>query len=61
MKALILLFFIYSQSLFANTLSLAEQGVTQATLANGLNIVVKTDTRAPVFISQLWYRVGASD
>lgn len=61
MKALILLFFIYSQSVFANTLSLAEQGVTQTTLANGLNIVVKTDTRAPVFISQLWYRVGASD
>ena len=61
MKALILLFFIYSQSLFANGLSLAQQGVTQTTLANGLNIVVKTDTRAPVFISQLWYRVGASD
>jgi hypothetical protein len=28
---------------------------------NGLKIIVKTDSRAPVFISQLWYQVGASD
>ena len=61
MKALILLFFGLSHSLFANSLDLAEQGVTQATLDNGLKIVVKTDSRAPVFISQLWYKVGASD
>jgi zinc protease len=61
MKALILLFFGLSQSLFANSLDLAKQGVTQATLNNGLKIVVKTDRRAPVFISQLWYKVGASD
>jgi zinc protease len=61
MKALILLFFGLSQSLFANSLDLAKQGVTQAILGNGLKIVVKTDRRAPVFISQLWYEVGASD
>jgi len=61
MKALILLFFGLSHSLFANSLDLAEKGVTQATLDNGLKIVVKTDSRAPVFISQLWYKVGASD
>jgi len=61
MKALILLFFGLSHSLFANSLDLAEQGITQATLDNGLKIVVKTDSRAPVFISQLWYKVGASD
>jgi Predicted Zn-dependent peptidases len=40
---------------------LSNQGITQATLGNGLKIVVKVDQRAPVFISQLWYKVGASD
>jgi zinc protease len=40
---------------------LAQQGITQVTLDNGLKIIVKTDSRAPVFISQLWYQVGASD
>jgi zinc protease len=38
----------------------AMEGVSQATLKNGLKIIVKTDNRAPVFISQLWYKVGAS-
>jgi len=61
MKALILLFFGLSHSLFANSLDLAQQGITQATLDNGLKIVIKVDQRAPVFISQLWYEVGASD
>ena len=62
MKILILLFFALSQPLFAaNSFDLAQQGITQATLNNGLRVIVKTDRRAPVFISQLWYRVGASD
>jgi zinc protease len=39
----------------------AMEGVSQATLKNGLKIIVKTDNRAPVFISQLWYKVGASN
>lgn len=61
MKTLILLFFVLSQSLFAaNSLDFAQHGITQTTLNNGLKIIVKTDRRAPVFISQLWYRVGAS-
>jgi signal recognition particle GTPase len=50
---LILLFFALSQPLFAeNSLDLAQQGITQVTLDNGLNIIVKTDRRAPIFISQ---------
>ena len=62
MKALILLFFGLSHSLFALASNhLANQGITQATLDNGLKVVVKVDQRAPVFISQLWYKVGASD
>jgi zinc protease len=33
----------------------------EATLDNGLKIVVKEDHRAPVVVSQVWYKVGASD
>jgi zinc protease len=62
LKKLILLFFALSQPLFAESPpDLAQQGITQVTLDNGLKIIVKTDSRAPVFISQLWYQVGASD
>jgi zinc protease len=31
------------------------------TLKNGLKIIVKIDKRAPVFISQLWYKVGSGN
>ncbi len=31
------------------------------TLANGLDVVVITDTRAPVVTHMVWYRVGAAD
>ncbi len=61
MKTLILLSFLLSQSLFASTLDLNSHGVTQAVLDNGLKIIIKTDRRSPVFISQLWYKVGASN
>jgi zinc protease len=30
-------------------------------LANGLKIIVKEDRRAPVVVSQIWYRVGSMD
>ncbi len=60
-KNLILLSFFLFQSVFANASDLEKYNVTQTTLENGLKIIVKTDNRAPVFISQLWYRVGASD
>lgn len=33
----------------------------EKTLDNGLKVVVKTDRRAPVVVSQLWYRVGSID
>ncbi len=32
----------------------------EKTLANGLKIIVKEDHRAPVVVSQIWYRVGSS-
>ncbi|MDC9715518.1 MAG: pitrilysin family protein [Gammaproteobacteria bacterium] len=61
MKNLILLFFTFFFSAFAYANELEKHNITQATLDNGLKIIIKTDKRAPVFISQLWYRVGASD
>jgi len=62
MKNLILLAFFLSTSAFSNTvIGKAYNKVTQTTLDNGLKIIIKTDRRAPVFISQLWYKVGASD
>lgn len=37
-----------------------EPKVFEAKLDNGLKIVVQEDHRAPVVVSQVWYRVGAS-
>ncbi len=34
--------------------------VHERTLANGLKVIVKEDHRAPVVVSQVWYKVGAS-
>ena len=40
----------------------AETGkVHEFRLENGMKVVVKEDHRAPVAISQVWYRVGSSD
>ena len=35
--------------------------VTDVTLDNGLRVVVKEDHRAPVVVSQLWYKAGSMD
>ena len=35
--------------------------VREAVLENGLKVIVKQDHRAPVVVSQIWYKVGASD
>jgi len=34
--------------------------VHETTLANGLKVIVKEDHRAPVVVSQVWYKVGGS-
>ncbi len=41
-------------------LTTAEGRVHEYTLENGLRLIVKEDHRAPVAISQLWYKVGGS-
>ena len=43
-----------------NTPENSANKVHEQTLANGLKILVKKDTRAPVAVLQLWYRVGTS-
>jgi zinc protease len=39
--------------------ALAE--TVEQTLANGLKVIVKTDRRAPVVVSQIWYKAGSMD
>jgi zinc protease len=43
---------------FLPTLALAN--VSEFELDNGLKLIVKEDHRAPVVVSQVWYKVGAS-
>jgi zinc protease len=38
----------------------AAQTVYERTLDNGLKVLVKPDRRAPILISQVWYKVGSS-
>ncbi len=50
--------------LFALSLSLplsVQAEILEQTLGNGMRIIVKTDRRAPVAVSQVWYRAGSTD
>ena len=50
---IILLVFIFSQFTFAQ--------ISTITLDNGLKVIVKENHKSPIFLSQIWYKVGASD
>ena len=39
----------------------ASAATAEHTLGNGLRVIVKTDSRAPVAVSQVWYRAGSMD
>ena len=39
----------------------AETRASELTLANGMQVVVIPDHRAPVVTHMVWYRVGAAD
>ena len=39
----------------------ADTSVGEHTLANGMQVIVKTDRRAPVVVSMVWYKVGSVD
>ncbi|MFN3715996.1 MAG: M16 family metallopeptidase [Thiobacillus sp.] len=47
--------------LFAGLASMAQAAVTDVTLDNGMRIIVQEDARAPVMVSQVWYRAGSMD
>jgi zinc protease len=40
---------------------LAHAEIVDQTLANGMRVIVKVDRRAPVVVSQVWYRAGSVD
>lgn len=42
-------------------LSVQAAPAVRATLDNGLRVIVQPDRRAPVVITQVWYRVGSAD
>lgn len=53
----------YIVLLFSSTLLaplMAQATTTEFSLDNGLKVIVREDHRAPVVVSQLWYKVGSS-
>ena len=56
---LLSLFIVSGLCIYSTTL-LANGEVEEFTLDNGLKLIVKTDHRAPVVVSQVWYKVGSS-
>lgn len=38
-----------------------EHDIAEHTLKNGMHVVIKRDTRAPLAVVQVWYRVGSVD
>jgi len=47
--------------LFGLAVQPAWAETVEHTLANGLKVIVKTDRRAPVVVSQIWYKAGSID
>ena len=45
---------------FFSMTSIASQKVHEYQLDNGLKLIVKEDHRAPIMVSQVWYKVGSS-
>ncbi|KAA0915733.1 M16 family metallopeptidase [Psychrobacter sp. ANT_WB68] len=45
----------------SSALTMDMSGRHEYQLANGLKVVVKEDHRAPVVMTQIWYRVGSAD
>jgi len=48
-------------ALLLSTMAGAQPAPADFTLANGLRVIVQEDHRAPVFVGQVWYRVGSAD
>lgn len=50
-----------SQADISSELTMNTSGRHEYQLENGLKVVVKEDHRAPVVMTQIWYRVGSTD
>lgn len=46
---------------FQKSTAITQNNYYQTTLDNGLNIVIKKDHRAPIAMTQVWYKVGSND
>ena len=42
-------------------LSYAQAEIQEFKLSNGMKVIVQEDHRAPVVVSQVWYRAGSLD
>ncbi len=61
MRFIHLLVLLFTLPAFAADRSAVNDGkVTEYKLANGLKVIVKEDHRAPIAVSQVWYKVGSS-
>lgn len=63
MRKLLITVFILTMFYSLSAFSTAENTpniVHEKVLKNGLKVLVKEDRRAPVMVSQIWYKVGAS-
>jgi zinc protease len=56
LRSIHLLFLLLAVPAFAR----AADAVHDYTLGNGMRVIVKEDHRAPIVVSQVWYRVGSS-
>ena len=45
----------------AATKPAAEFLTSESTLSNGLKVIIREDHRAPIVMTQIWYKVGSSD
>lgn len=54
-------FFVLTQAWFIGIAAPAWAEIQEKTLDNGMRVVVKVDRRAPVVVSQVWYRAGSMD
>ncbi len=61
MRFAYLFFLLFAATAFATDALEAKGGaVTEYKLDNGMKVIVKEDHRAPIAVSQVWYKVGSS-
>lgn len=58
--AYLFVMFFTLPALAADGSALKDRVVTEYKLENGMKVIVKEDHRAPIAVSQVWYKVGAS-